>query len=176
MNRALRAYEWSAHQENYFQNHQNLGGITQPFHDEIANELEIKQQELSDRLKLLTNDNKSFQVTASYLLDLAQRAEQLFKESDESLRQKLLAYLLSNIELNDKKLSYILNSFFREVAEAKKKSQTGSESNIWCGYRDSNPGPLPWQGSALSAELHPHIVKSMMIASGAITRPADDHP
>jgi site-specific DNA recombinase len=26
----------------------------------------------------------------------------------------------------------------------------------WCGYRDSNPGPLPWQGSALTAELHPH--------------------
>src|SRR5687768_1129411 len=25
----------------------------------------------------------------------------------------------------------------------------------WCGYGDSNPGPLPWQGSALTTELHP---------------------
>lgn len=81
------------------------GRITQTFHDEIATELEKKQQELTDRLKLLTSDNKDFQVTASYLLDLAQRAEQLFNESDEGLRQKLLEYVLSNIKLKDKKLS-----------------------------------------------------------------------
>ena len=108
-------------------------GITQTFHDEIATELEKKQQELNDRLKLLTNDNKQFQVTASYLLDLAQRADQLFKESDEGLRQKLLEYVLSNIELKDKKLSYMFNEPFRTIIEAKKKSLVGSESNIWCG-------------------------------------------
>ena len=105
---------------------------------------------MNERLKVLTSDNKSFQVTASYLLDLAQRAEELFKTSDESLRQKLLEYLLSNIELNDKKLSYMLNDPFRTVAEAKQKAQNGLNENIWCGYRDSNPGPLPWQGSALN--------------------------
>ncbi|MCL4357770.1 prominin family protein [Patescibacteria group bacterium] len=57
--------------------------ITQTLHDEIATNLEKRQQELNDRLKLLTSDNKDFQVTASYLLDLAQRAEQLFNESDD---------------------------------------------------------------------------------------------
>ena len=109
------------------------GWITQTFHDEIATELEKKQQELNDRLKLLTSDNKDFQVTASYLLDLAQRAEQLFNESDEGLRQKLLEYVLSNIELKDKKLSYILNEPFRTVVETKKKTLSGHNSNIWCG-------------------------------------------
>ena len=81
---------------------------------------------------MLTSDNKQFQVTASYLLDLAQRAETLFKESDEGLRQKLLEYLLSNIELNDKKLSYNLNQPFRAIAEAKKKSLSAHNSDIWC--------------------------------------------
>jgi len=109
-------------------------GITQTFHDEIATELEKKQQELNDRLKLLTNDNKQFQVTASYLLDLAQRAEMLFKESDEGLRQKLLEYVLSNIELKDKKLSYILNDPFRTVVETKKKSLAAHNSNIWWSF------------------------------------------
>ncbi len=132
------------------------GRITPQFYDEYANELEAKQQELNDRLKMLTSDNKGFLVTASYLLDLAQRAEELFKVSDEGLRQKLLEYLLSNIELNDKKLSYNINSPFKEIIEAKKKALSGLNQNIWCGYRDSNPGPLPWQGSALSTELHPH--------------------
>lgn len=133
-----------------------FGGITQTFHDDIATELEKKQQELNDRLKLLTNDNKQFQVTASYLLDLAQRAEMLFKESDDDLRQKLLEYVLSNIELKDKKLSYILNDPFKTIVETKKKSLSAHNSNIWCEYRDSNPGPLPWQGSALTTELHSH--------------------
>ena len=134
-----------------------IGGITQTFHDEIATELEKKQQEVNDRLKLLTSDNKDFQVTASYLLDLAQRAEQLFNESDEGLRQKLLEYVLSNIELKDKKLSYILNDPFRTVVETKKKSLAAHNSNIWCGLGDSNSWPLPWQGSALTTELNPHI-------------------
>ena len=82
---------------------------------------------------MLTTDNKDFQVTASYLLDLAQRAEQLFKESDENLRQKLLEYVLSNIELNDKKLSYILADPFKQIVEEKKKTLSGQNSKIWCG-------------------------------------------
>ena len=106
--------------------------ITQTFHDDIANELEQKQQELNDRLKMLTSDNKSFQVTASYLLDLAQRAAQLFQESDETLQQKLLEYVLANIELNDKKLSYVLTDPFKTIVEAKKKAPSGSNPNIWC--------------------------------------------
>lgn len=72
-------------------------------------------------------------MTASYLLDLAQRADQLFKESDEGLRQKLLEYVLSNIELKDKKLSYILNDPFKTIVEAKKKSLSAPNSNVWCG-------------------------------------------
>ncbi len=106
-------------------------------HDEIATELEARQQELNDRLKLLTSDNKSFQVTASYLLDLAQRSAQLFSESDEALQQKLLEYVLSNIELNDKKLSYILNEPFKTIFETKKKSLSAHNSNIWCKIVDA---------------------------------------
>jgi hypothetical protein len=117
-------------------NNYKQGRITQTFHDEIATELEKKQQELNDRLKLLTGDNKDFQVTASYLLDVAQRAEQLFNQSDEGVRQKLLEYVLSNIELKDKKLSYILNDPFRTVVETKKKSLAAHNSNIWCPLVD----------------------------------------
>lgn len=93
---------------------------------------------MNDRLKLLTSDNKTFQVTASYLLDLAQRAEQLFKESDDGLRQKLLEYVLSNIELKDKKLYYVLNDPFKTIVEAKKKTLAGHNSNIWCPIKNAH--------------------------------------
>lgn len=59
----------------------------------------------------------------------------LFKESDDDLRQKLLEYVLSNIELGDKKLSYILNEPFKSIIEAKKKSLAAHNSNIWCALR-----------------------------------------
>ena len=126
------------------------GRITQQTHDDYANEMESRQQELNDRLKVLTKDNKSFQVTASYLLDLAQRAELLFKTSDEGLRQKLLEYVLSNIELKDKKLSYMFNNPFGTIVEANKKALAGQNDTIWCGSGDSNPWPRPWQGRALN--------------------------
>lgn len=109
------------------------GRITIDQYDEKATQLTSRQQELNDRLDLLTNDNKSFSVNASYLLDLAQRAVELFNCSDEGLRQQLLEYLLANIELKDKSLSYILNEPFRTIVEAKKKALSGQNSNIWCG-------------------------------------------
>ena len=107
--------------------------ITPTLHDENANELEARQQELNDRLKSLTSDNKGFALTSSYLLDLAQRAKELFLESDEGLRNKLLEYVLSNIELKDKRLSYELSDPFKTIVEAKKKSLSAPNSNIWCG-------------------------------------------
>jgi site-specific DNA recombinase len=80
------------------------GHITQDFHDGFATRLERQQQDLNDRMKKLTGDNKSFQITASYLLDLAQRSAELFQSSKPELQQKLLDYLLSNLLLDEKKL------------------------------------------------------------------------
>jgi site-specific DNA recombinase len=114
------------------------GRITPQRFDELANRIEREQQDLNDKLKSLTKDNKSFQVTASYLLDLAQRANELFKCSNHDLRQELLSYMLSNVELNDKSLSYILSDPFKEIVESKKNAQHEPESKIWQGHVESN--------------------------------------
>jgi len=92
---------------------------------------------LNDKLKLLTSDNKSFQITCSYLLDLAQRAEELFKCSKPELRQKLLEYMLSNVELNDKKLKYIVNEPFGSLIEQKKKLRHASEPFLWQDFGEA---------------------------------------
>ena len=34
--------------------------------------------------------------------------------------------------------------------------------NLWCGLGDSNSWPLPWQGSALTTELYPHVVHDLL--------------
>ena len=128
-------------------------------YDRIVETLKAKQEDLNNKLDSLTNGNKDFLVTTSYLLDLAGRVEQLFEQGDEAQRSKLLGFVVSNLKLNDKKLSFNVNYPFNMLIEEKERSQNGSETSIWCGYRDSNPGPHPWQGCALTAELHPHTLE-----------------
>lgn len=71
--------------------------------------------------------------TASYLLDLAQRANELFLQSNNLLKQKLLKFLLSNIELYDKKLSYIINDPYKSFIEVNKSGQNDRNVANWCG-------------------------------------------
>lgn len=111
------------------------GSITQDLHDETAKRLESRQQELNEQLKLLTSDNKDFVITASYLLDLAQRASELFEQGTNAQKQRILEYVLSNIVLTDKKLSYELSDPYKTISEAKKKSLVGSQTQNWCKYR-----------------------------------------
>lgn len=108
-------------------------GISSELYAEIVDELTTRQQELDKQLVKLTHSNKSFMVTASYLLDLAQRAPLLFENASPRLRQKLLKFLLSNVELFDKQLSYIVNDPFKTFIEANKKAPNGPDDAIWCG-------------------------------------------
>jgi hypothetical protein len=87
---------------------------------------------MNDKLDILTKGNKDFLVTASYLLDLANRAEELFRLADDGQRSRLLGFIVSNLTLNDKKLSYTVNYPYNLVLEEKEKSLDGSETSIWC--------------------------------------------
>ena len=109
------------------------GRITTDLYDEIVTELSAKQQELNDRLISLTNSNKSFLVTASYLLDLAQRVSKLFENSTERLQQKLIKFVLSNMQMGDKKLSFDVINPYKIFIELNKKALTAPESVNWCG-------------------------------------------
>ena len=51
-----------------------------------------------------------------------------------------------------------IGSSFVTQSRQKKYRQTIRPSDIsWCGLGDSNSWPLPWQGSALTTELNPHV-------------------
>jgi DNA invertase Pin-like site-specific DNA recombinase len=102
-------------------------------YDKIIENLKSKKEQLNDRLDILTKGNGDFLITASYLLDLANRAEELFKLADEGQRSKLLGFLVSNLKLNDKKLSYTVNYPFNLLIEQKENDPDGSKTSIWCG-------------------------------------------
>ena len=114
------------------------GRISADRYDAMATKLERRQQELNDQVKALTSDNKSFLVTTSYLLDLVQRAVELFDSSKPGLQQELLKYMLSNCKMNDKTLIYELDDPFKEIADTIRKALASPNSEIWQGHVESN--------------------------------------
>lgn len=102
-------------------------------YDEIVQTLTNRKEQLNDKLDTLTKGNKEFLVTASYLLDLVNRADELFKLANEGQRSKLIGFLVSNLQLNDKKLSFTVNYPFNKVIEAKENDPDGSKTSLWCG-------------------------------------------
>ena len=65
----------------------------------------------------LTHNDKSFMLTSSYLLEIAAKAPKLFQSSKAALKSKLLRFLLSNLEIHDKKLVSNLKAPFDVIAE-----------------------------------------------------------
>lgn len=100
-------------------------------HDRIVQTLTERQKQLDDRLDVLTKGNKDFLITASYLLDLVNRADELFRLADEGQRSKLIGFLVSNLQLNDKNLSFTVNYPFNKVIEAKENDPDGSKTQVW---------------------------------------------
>lgn len=102
-------------------------------YDKVVETLKKRQEDLNDKLDNLTHGNTDFLVTASYLLDLASRAEELFNYADEAQRSKLIGFVLSNLQLKDKKLTFTVNYPFNFVAEEKEKPPEGGKTALWCG-------------------------------------------
>ncbi len=67
-----------------------------------------------------------------------------------SLQQKLLRFLLYNVELYDKTLTYTVNDPYKTFTQLNKKASGEADLTNWCGSGDSNPWPRPWQGRALN--------------------------
>ena len=111
----------------------NGKGIGTELFDEIVEELTIKQQKLNQELIKLTDSNFSFLITASHLIDLAQRSKTLFETLNNQGRQKLLRFLLSNCTLYDKKLNYEVNDPYKTFIELNTKKQNVGKNKSWCG-------------------------------------------
>ena len=91
-------------------------------------------EKLDERLVQLTNNDKSFAVDSSYLLNLAKIAGKLFKSSKPELKSKILYLVLSNLELDNKKLIFNLLSPFDKLLALTKSSN-------WLRRLDSNQRP-----------------------------------
>ena len=108
-------------------------GLTSEMFDQVTEELSARQHELDLKLNSLTNANFGFLTTLSHLLDLAQRANQLFQDADITTRNKLLRFLPANQSLYNKKLTIELLYPYKLMQDVNKKDPEGSNSTNWCG-------------------------------------------
>ena len=116
-------------------------GISTELFDEIVEELTNKQQALNSKLIKLTDYNKTYLTTASHLLDLGQRANELFKTSDNLHKQQILKGLVYNVEMFDQKLSYTLINCYEALRDINLKANNDINDDNWYPGRDSNPRP-----------------------------------
>ena len=91
-------------------------------------------ENLDEKLVQSTNDGKSFKVDCFCLLKLASRVRKLFESSKPEQKNKILKLLLSNLEINQKRLQFNLLEPFSSFFD-KPKTQN------WLPELDSNQQP-----------------------------------
>lgn len=107
-------------------------GISAEVFDQVTEELTNKQQELNQKLVSLSDANFGFLTTISHLLDIAQRANQLFTDADITTKNKLLKFVPANSTIYGKVLSCRLNNTYEALASLNRKSPEGLKSTNWC--------------------------------------------
>ena len=106
------------------------GRITVDDYDRIATRIEAEINEKDNKLMELTNNDKSFEVDRSYLLELASKARRIFESSKPEQKNKILKLLFSNLEINEKRLNCNLLEPFNTLSSM-------SKSQSWLPLADT---------------------------------------
>ena len=82
------------------------GRITEDAYDKFFQSFNEKKVEVETRLSLLNEAEDNYYITAKYILDIANRAYDLFVRSEVEERRQLLKLVLQNLRLADKTVRY----------------------------------------------------------------------
>jgi len=80
--------------------------ITESEYDRFYISLRDQLNDLNIQLSQLQEAEDSYYITTKYLLDLANRAYDLFESSEVEEKRQLIKLMLSNFRLDDKKLLF----------------------------------------------------------------------
>lgn len=107
------------------------GSITESFYSKKSEEFRSKQQDIADKLKRLGIADEEYYLTSEYLLQLANRAYELFMSSEAEEKRLLLKLTLQNLKLDGKKVEFELVKPFDKVFAC-------SSSQSWLPEEGSN--------------------------------------
>jgi hypothetical protein len=92
--------------------------ITKEMFNYKLKEYKEKQAEIDIEMKQFTQADENYYITASTVLNLAQKALEIFKSSEPMEKRELLNFLLQNPQLKGRKLVFTLKTPFDRVLEA----------------------------------------------------------
>ncbi len=96
--------------------------ITKEMFNKKLKEYKERQAEINEEMQRYDQADEKFYLTANTVLNLAKKAEQIFKNSEVVEKRQLLNFLLQNLKLQGKKLSFELKTPFDTVLQANKCS------------------------------------------------------
>ena len=107
------------------------GSITNDFYNKKFKEYAEKQAKIMQQINSHDRTDKEHYITANTILNLAQRAREIFENSEVAEKRQFINFLLQNCELKGKTLSYKLKTPFDTVFLASKCSDLlpGSDSD-----------------------------------------------
>lgn len=114
------------------------GRITDDEYDRYYQSLREKVSDLDTRLALLQEAEDNYYITAKYLLELVNRAYDLFLSSELEERRQLVNLVLQNLKLDNKKLVYVAQKPFDTLLSC-------SDNKLWLPLEDSNFGPIAYK-------------------------------
>ena len=109
--------------------------ITTLEYDKYVTKYKLEKEELECKLVEYTNNDKSFILTTSYLLELAQNAHTIFQSSQPAQKNKILKALLANCQINEKGLQLNLLKPFSVLVDSTKTQN-------WLRQLGSNQRPI----------------------------------
>jgi len=92
-------------------------GITKEIYEAKLTQYDTKLNNIEDKLKSVDETDKSFYITAGYIVQLAKHSSNLFRCSEYEERRLLIKSVLSNVTWNGENLSYDYLEPFNLLAE-----------------------------------------------------------
>ncbi len=107
------------------------GRITDDEYDKFYQSFREQVAEIDTRLGMLQEAEDNYYITAKYLLELANRAYDLFKSSEVEERRQLLKLVLSNLRVEGKTVRYEAIKPFDTIINY-------ADDQLWLPREDSN--------------------------------------
>ena len=91
------------------------GNITESLYNKKREEYRQKQKELTEKISRLSMADEEYYLTSEYLLQIANRAYDLFLSSEPEQKRQLIKMTLQNLKLDGKKIHFELVKPFDQV-------------------------------------------------------------
>ena len=140
------------------------GKIDQTVYENKLNRIRSSKRDVERSIHSLESGvDKKFAISAQRIIELANKAESLWKSRPEEEKLNFIKTVSSNQRANGLTVEYDLKRPFELLAEVKKKAPQLSEAFSWCPLAESNHGHKDFQSFALPTELSGHIEKQNLV-------------